>query len=247
MKNLLFVALAMTLLLGACKNENRTSAADTAENGAERTEPVDPTELEMFDSTAHAKVMEERQKEAAANLITPDNIEEKGQPGSIAVAGMATASSEKNAEVQNAVKTFLASKGTTVEVTTGAYGYNLVDLNGDGVEDALVYLFSSAYCKGDKCTLLVAKGEAGGKFKVHSVIKDLGVPVLVSADRTNGWADILTQVFDEKGTATSVKMVFDGGKYPENPTASNVKPLNKVARANGYLMNAAASPLNLTK
>lgn len=235
----------MTFLLGACKNENRTAAADNSNEPVASTEPVKPAKLEMFDSTAHARDMEKRQKEAAANLITPENFESKGQAGAIAVAGMATASPEKNAALQSAVKAFLSSKGTTVEITNGAYGYNLVDLNGDGVQDALVYLVSTSFCNGDKCTLLVATGEAGGKFKVHSMIKGLGTPVLVSATNTKGWADFVTQLFDEKGTATSVKLAFDGSKYPDSPTASNVKPLDKAVKASGYLMNASASALNL--
>ncbi|MBX2927326.1 MAG: hypothetical protein KF852_05775 [Saprospiraceae bacterium] len=245
MKKLFFAALAMTFLLGACKNENRTAAADNSTEPVASTEPVDPTKLEMFDSVAHAKEMIKRQKETEANLITPENFESKGQPGAIMVAGVATTSSEKNAALQSAVKAFLSSKGTTVETTNGSYGYNLVDLNGDGVKDALVYLVSTAFCNDEKCTLLVATGEAGDKFKVHSMIKGLSTPVLVSATTTKGWADIVTQLFDEKRTAISVKLTFDGSKYPDSPAASNVKPLEKAVKASGYLMNASTSGLNL--
>lgn len=235
----------MTFLMGACKNENRTAAADNSGEQVESTKSVDPTKLEMFDSTAYAKDMEKRQKEAEANLITPENFESKGQAGAIMVAGMATASPEKNSALQSAVKAFLSSKGATVNNANGAYGYNLVDLNGDGVEDALVYLVSTSFCNEDKCTLLVATGEAGDKFKVHSMIKGLSTPVLISATNTKGWADIVTQLFDEIGTATSVKLAFDGSKYPDSPTASGVKPLDKAVKASGYLMNASTSPLNL--
>ncbi len=237
MKNVFFAFSAiLALALGACKNDTSKSSAAGSD-----TPPV-----ALFDSVAHAKQMEQRRKEAEANVITPDNIEQKGRPGAIAVGAVENTEFEKNDDLVSAAIAFLGGKSIAVTQDNGAYGYSLVDMNGDGVKDALLYLSGSNFCDGDKCTVLVAKGESGGKFKVHSMIRYLGLPVLVSeTSQTKGWRDIIAPTFDSTGAATSVKLAFDGAKYPDSPTAAGVKPAEKAVKVSGYLMNAANTGLNL--
>lgn len=241
MKNSLFVIAAL-LMLGflGCKNES-TSTTDTS--SADKPAKVDG-KIPLFDSTAHAQEMAKKQKEAEANLITPDNFEKKAPAGAMAVGKVENTSFEKNDALASAIKAYITGKNITITYETGPYGYNLLDLNGDGVEDALVYLPGSNFCEDNKCTVLVAKGDAAGKFKIHSMIQHLGLPVLVcDASQTKGWKDIVTQVFDANNTATSVKIAFDGTKYTE--LVSKAKTLDKAVKVSGFLLKSDKTSLNL--
>lgn len=241
MKNSLFVIAAL-LMLGflGCKNEsNSTTDAATADKPAK----VDG-KIPLFDSTAHAQEMAKKQKEAQANLVTPDNFGKKAPAGAMAVGKVENTLFEKNDALASAIKAYITGKNITITYETGPYGYNLLDLNGDGAQDALVYLPGSNFCEDNKCTVLVAKGDAAGKFKVHSMIQHLGLPVLVSeSSETKGWKDIVTQVFDSENTATSVKIAFDGTKYTE--LVSKAKTLDKAVMVSGFLMNSDKTSLNL--
>lgn len=243
MKNSLFVIAAL-LMLGftSCKNEgNSNTAADTAAD-----KPVKAGEkIPLFDSTAHAKVMAEKQKETQAQEpITPDNFTKKAPAGAMAVGKVENTLFDKNDALASAIKAYLTGKNIIITYDNGQYGYNLLDLNGDGAQDALVYLPGSNFCDGNKCTVLVAKGDAAGKFKVHSMIQHLGLPVLVcDASSTKGWKDIVTQVFDANNTATSVKISFDGTKYTES--VAKAKVLDKAVLVSGFLMNGDKTSMNL--
>lgn len=240
MKKALFVALTILIAFSSCKNEGDANKSPNA-----GTEPEDPAR-EMFDSVKHAAQMEKKRKEAEANLITPENLAQKGPAGAFAVGKVENTSYEKNEALVTAVKSFLSSKSIALTQENGFYGYNLVDLNGDGAQDALVLLTGPFFCEYTNCTLLVAKGDASGKFTVHSMMRFLGAPITISESTTKGWRDIIAQVFDEENTGTTMKLAFDGAKYPDSPTASGVKPLDKAVMVTGYLMNAGNSGLNLT-
>ncbi len=241
MKYAFFVISSLVILsLSACKQD--AGSSNKAEAKAD-----EPQALTMFDSVAHAKQMEENRKRAEANLITEENFEKKAPAGAIAVGKMENTSYEKKDAIVNAAKSFLAAKSIGITQDNGYYGYNLTDLNGDGTEDVLIYLTGANFCDGGNCTLLIGKGEAGGSFKIHSMIQFLSLPVLVSESTTSkGWKDIITQIFDEEGVATSVKLGFNGSKYPDNPRLPNSKVLNKPVKASGFLMSAGQSGLNLT-
>lgn len=241
MKNSIFVIAAFLMLgLLGCKNESNSTASDASAGQPAKVDGKIP----LFDSTAHAKEMAKRQKEAGTNIISPENIAQKAPSGAMAVGKVENTMFEKNDALASAVKAYLSGKNIVITIDNGEYGFNLLDLNGDGAQDALVYLSGSNFCDGNKCTVLVAKGDAAGKFKVHSMIQYLGLPVLVcDASETKGWKDIVTQVFDANNTATSVKIAFDGTKYTD--VVSKAKSLDKAVLVSGFLMNGDKSGLNL--
>lgn len=242
MKNSLFVIAAL-LVLGflGCKNESNSNAA--SDSSADQPVKVDG-KIPLFDSTAYAQEMAKKQKEAEANVITPDNFTQKSPAGAMAIGKVENTLFEKNDALASAIKAYLTGKNIVITYDNGQYGYNLLDLNGDGAQDALVYLPGSNFCEGNKCTVLVAKGDAAGKFKVHSMIQHLGLPVLVcDASETKGWRDIVTQVFDSENRAASVKIAFDGSKYTE--AVSKAKALDKAVMVSGFLMNGDKTSMNL--
>lgn len=241
MKKISFVVLTILFALAACKNQPGDADNSSIAGAEPEAQP-----LEVFDSVKHAAQMEKKRQEAEANSITPENFEQKGQAGSMMLTKTETTSYEKIDALAVAARLFIQGKNIGISFDNGHYGYNLIDLNGDGIDDALVLLTGSNFCENTDCTLLVAKGEAGGKYTVHSMIEFIGAPILVAESSTKGWRDIVTQVFDEAGTATTMKLAFDGRKYPDGPKAAGAKPLEKPAKVTGYLMNAGNSGLNLT-
>ncbi len=243
MKNVLFaLSIVFAFALAACRND----AGKTTGNTPDKTTAQQEQPIQLFDSVAHAKIMEENRKKAEANIITPETIKEKGPAGAIAVTKIERTAFEKKESIVSAAKSFLGSKSIAVTADNGEYAYNLVDLNNDGVEDVLLYLYGSNFCDGSNCTLLVGKGEDGDKYRFHSMIQFLSLPILVCDENTTkGWKDIVAQVFDAKGTATSIKLAFDGKKYPDYAKLPTAQRLDKAVVARGFLMDASKTGLNL--
>jgi len=89
----------------------------------------------------------------------------------------------------------------------------LVDLNGDGIADALVLLRDPDWCGTGGCTLLVMRGGKRGYSTVSaSTVTEL--PIRVAPERVHGWK---TLVVHSAGRG-EVSMRFDGKRYPANPS-----------------------------
>ena len=97
------------------------------------------------------------------------------------------------------------------------FRYALVDLNGDGRDDAVVFITAPKYCGSGGCVLEVFRGSAMGfGFLSGSTVTSL--PIRVSTESTHGWRALIVQ---SKGRG-DVVMRFDGTRYPLNPS---VQPL----------------------
>lgn len=95
------------------------------------------------------------------------------------------------------------------------------DLNGDGINEILVGLVGPYFCGSGGCTQFVLDHE-GNVVTVFSVAD---YPVIISADKSKGWNDLI--IFSG-GKNRTVK--FDGTKYPSNPS---VQPALETAPADG--------------
>lgn len=94
------------------------------------------------------------------------------------------------------------------------------DLNGDGVDDALVYLDSPSWCGSGGCTVLVFEAITGemdiaelGAFRPAAEISLMHGPVTVATTSHEGWADLIV----EQETGQRVALRFDGETYPMSP------------------------------
>ncbi len=95
------------------------------------------------------------------------------------------------------------------------FTYALVDLDGDGIQDAVVYL--NAGCGSGGCDIRIMKGTKDG-FTYVSGSTVTNLPVYVLPSKTNGWRDIAvtTRVgFMKYGT---VILKYNGQGYPLNPS-----------------------------
>lgn len=94
------------------------------------------------------------------------------------------------------------------------------DLNGDGAEDALVYVESESWCGSGGCTVVVFEAITDsvevaefGAFRPAAEISLMHGPVVVAETQTEGWADLLVQ----SETGGTMRLAFDGETYPMSP------------------------------
>ncbi len=100
-----------------------------------------------------------------------------------------------------------------------------IDLNGDGVMDALVVFNSSYWCGTGGCTMLVFEGR-DKSFRLVSDSTLIRTPLTVSATKTNGWRDLIVDVRGGGATPKKVALKFDGKGYALNPSIQPSIPPN---------------------
>ena len=108
----------------------------------------------------------------------------------------------------------LAWSGAT---TLPTFDYALVDLNDDGVLDAIVLLTEPRYCGSGGCSMVVLRGTGDG-FRVLSSSSITRAPVVVLPEKRHGWRTFTVSVAGGGVKAGPVLMRFNGARYPNNPT-----------------------------
>ena len=138
-----------------------------------------------------------------------------------------TKSEEKHGQKSDINQALLAHFAKTHDdpKTLNPHQTALVDLNGDGHQDALVLLQNPIYwCGTGGCTMLVFKGTKSG-FEFVSRSSLIRGPVLVSETKTHGWRDLIVEVSGGGIAPKKVALKYTGSKYPLNP--STLPPLPK--------------------
>lgn len=92
--------------------------------------------------------------------------------------------------------------------------YNAVDLNNDGKDEYLVGLTGGDWCGSGGCTMLILDQN----IRLISRMTVVNYPVYVgtpgTSEMTKGYSDIY--IVNRDGS--TVKMVWNGSKYPSNPS-----------------------------
>lgn len=107
------------------------------------------------------------------------------------------------------------------------------DLDGDGAEEALIYLVTSYYCGSGGCPTLVLT-PAGPVWREVGNISVSRTPVSVLDSKTNGWKDITVDISGGGAGSGIALLKFDGKAYPRNPTVPPATP----AKARGTVVIA---------
>jgi len=132
-------------------------------------------------------------------------------------------------DLNQALLAYLAQKGDDPKYAD-PHKTARIDLNGDGIQDALVLLENPTYyCGTGGCTMLVFKGTKSG-FEFVSSSSLIRSPVLVSDTKTHGWRDLLVEVSGGGATPKKVALKFTGSKYPLNPSTQPPLPKNQPFR-----------------
>lgn len=90
-----------------------------------------------------------------------------------------------------------------------------IDLNGDGIPDAIVLLTGPDYCGSGGCSLEVFRGTRHG-FVFISGSTLARPPVAVLPQKRFGWHSFTVSVGGGGGKSCAVVMRFDGHRYPPN-------------------------------
>lgn len=119
------------------------------------------------------------------------------------------------------------------------------DLNGDGVDEAIVYLLGGAWCGSGGCNTFILRQERGS-WKIVSEITIVRPPIRILESTSNGWHDIGVWVQGgriRRGYEAALR--FNGKTYPRNPT---VAPATRAAQgASGETVIAAPLRGNLLR
>ena len=104
------------------------------------------------------------------------------------------------------------------------YVYSRIDLNGDGRDEVFVYMLGSIFCGTGGCNLMLFTDTGNGLSLVNN-FPISRTPVIVSADRTGGWSNIIRVESGGGAPRSYVTHVFDGERYVEHQrTAAETPP-----------------------
>jgi hypothetical protein len=134
-----------------------------------------------------------------------------------------------------------AVKKYSHERTTPHFEYSLVDLNGDGVPDAIVRLTAPDWCGSGGCTMLIFRGGAHGyTFVAKATITQK--PIKVSPEALHGWHTLLVSVRGGGVQPGFALMRFNGTEYPRNPSVQPQASAAQVAAATTLDFHEAVAP-----
>lgn len=122
-----------------------------------------------------------------------------------------------------AVHTFLKSYLSGADpATTVAIAFS--DLNGDGKDEAVVYVMGPGWCGTGGCNALALSPNGS----TYSVVMDASVsrlPISVLPSKSHGWHDLGVTIAGGGGEAGVAEMKFNGKTYPDNLTGPSEKLL----------------------
>jgi len=106
----------------------------------------------------------------------------------------------------------------------GPYQMKGVDLDGDGVGEALVLFGGEDWCTKAGCSLAVLKSNERGYEPVFRTVR-VKPPVIIARDGNQGWRDLIVMSGGGGGTPPRrVLLRFTGSGYPRNAMQEPVIP-----------------------
>ncbi|MCA1054435.1 hypothetical protein LCM10_05510 [Rossellomorea aquimaris] len=97
------------------------------------------------------------------------------------------------------------------------YYYNRIDLDGDGRLELFVYIVGSYLCGTGGCSAAIFK-EKRGDYVLVSRFSLVNNPVIISDNKTNGYHDIIMNVYGGGIEPFFAQLRYDGKTYPGNPS-----------------------------
>jgi hypothetical protein len=104
-----------------------------------------------------------------------------------------------------------------IDPSSYEFAYALVNLNGDGIPDAIVLFKGHENCGSGGCALEIFRGVGPGfEFVSGSTISR--EPIQVLPEKRFGWHSFIVSVSGGGTKPCDALMRFDGQKYPLNPS-----------------------------
>jgi hypothetical protein len=127
------------------------------------------------------------------------------------------------------IKKFLISEYGENSEFPRRFIFNKVDLNDDGNEEYLVGLIGPDFCGTGGCTMLILSQN----LKLMSKITLVKYPVYLGTEETGN--NIYKNIYLRTGQVGYVKLVWNGGKYPGNPSTQPTVPDSLISEKIEYL------------
>jgi hypothetical protein len=120
------------------------------------------------------------------------------------------------------------------------YYYNLVDLNGDGKPEAIVYPLGSYFCGTGGCTLMIFQ-PINKTYKLIGKIPLSHSPIIVTEQKTTGWKDLIRPTAGGGLPLNYSYLRYRQGKYTEGTEV----PQNTAVKGQAVLGSDTPSELEL--
>lgn len=142
----------------------------------------------------------------------------------LAASGAAAAEAELDG-VRDFLRGFLIEKYGAADLAATRAAIALRDLDGDGADEAVVFVLSPNWCGSGGCNAYVLT-PAGDGYRVVMDATVTETPIGVLPTTSHGWLDLFVSVGGGGAPAGAVAMRFDGTAYPSNPTAAPAEPVD---------------------
>lgn len=119
------------------------------------------------------------------------------------------------ADAEEDIRHFLLQEYPDASPMQYALGWS--DLDGDGTDEAIIYLVSPYFCGTGGCNTLVL-AEAGPMWRKVADISVSRTPISVLDSSSKGWKDLVVSVSGGGGPSGNALLRFNGETYPSNPT-----------------------------
>ena len=142
--------------------------------------------------------------------------------------------------IVDAIKAHLGSQNPIANNARFITAWN--DLNGDGKDEALVYLIDPMMCGSGGCNLYILTDQGSSKWAVESNLTVARLPIYRLTTKTDGWADLGVSVSGGGLRRMVMKVPHASGGYARNPTVSPAVPTG-IAGAKTLIAEEAATPV----
>lgn len=132
--------------------------------------------------------------------------------------------SADKAPLERFLKDYLKTSSQSDDITT-RYSIAFAELNGDGVQEAILYITGQSWCGSGGCPTLVLSRQ-GSTYRVVTRIPITRPPIRVLESTSKGWRNI--GVWVQGGgiqPGYEAELRFDGKSYPRNPSTPPARKL----------------------
>ena len=152
--------------------------------------------------------------EPAGEPVDPSNLPEAAPP--IPADPVIAPAVSEDARLADALRTAVADAGGLSDEAKWLTARS--DLDGDGKDEALIYLIDPLTCGTGGCSLFLFADDGQGSWQLVDKVAVSRTPVYRLQTSSNGWADLGITVGGGGGKSMLVKLSREADGYPDNPT-----------------------------
>ena len=152
--------------------------------------------------------------EPAGEPVDPSNLPEAAPP--IPTGPVIAPAESEDGRLADALRMAVADAGGLGDEARWLTARS--DLDGDGRDEALVYLIDPLKCGTGGCSLFLFADDGQGNWQLVDKVAVTRAPIYRLQTSSNGWADLGITIEGGGGKSMLVKLSRETDGYPENPT-----------------------------